>query len=401
MGSKRVNKEFLTDFAKLIEQSLVPRFSNDTVRPCTEEDFQEYRKTLMANLHSIQSMLDVFVQNEDQWTNETKTNLLKVLIVIGEQYSKNPWNTEEIETLSQILIPKICKIFNAENVTQILKDENLFLSAIMFLRAKLMKDSWKSFPAAVVCYKWLLKSVEHPLLKRHVSEVLPTALIIFDDYVQENQTLGLECINVIVQHCLQSRALRNLNYDQVILQALERMAHKVEPSMIILLYSCISNLLESMEYCKDSSNSFRWSKRDEISIVLLGNMELQSNPQDRYAYIISLKKLVARGSLAIWSERISRILGEYCEENTDVQVTDASLDFLEFLLTKYLPKGQNFYITMYASLLKLRYNLHLSPEKKLADKVEHCISMLNELCPSTSKEIMSNGRIASAMVCHV
>ncbi|NP_001135881.1 uncharacterized protein LOC100216454 [Nasonia vitripennis] len=398
MGTKKVNKEFLTDFAKLVEQTLVPRFSNDTVRPCAEEDFQEYRKILMRNLHSIESTLDAFVQNENQWTNETKANLLKVLIVIGEQHSKNPWNTDEIVMFSHKLIPKICKIFDTVNLTQILKDENIFISAIMFLRAKLMKDTWKSFPAAVVCYKWLLELVERPLLKRHVSEVLPTALIILDDYVQENQKLGLECINVIVQHCLQSRALKNLNYDQVVFQALERMAHKAEPSMIIPLYSCISNLLESMEYCEDSSNSFRWSKRDEISIILLSNMELQSNPQARHAYVSSLKKVVARGKFAVWSERISMILAEYCEENTDVQVTNASLDFLEFFLAKYQPKGQNFYITMYVSLLKLRYSLHWLTEEKLTEKVLHCINLLNELCPSMSEAVMSNSRIAAAMV---
>lgn len=41
---------------------------------------------------------------------------------------------------------------------------------------------------------------QKPTLYNHISDVLPTALIIIDDYVPENIVLGLECLYQIIQH---------------------------------------------------------------------------------------------------------------------------------------------------------------------------------------------------------
>jgi len=160
--------------------------------------------------------------------------------------------------ISKLLTLQLCQIFKCESISQILANDEIFLSVIMFIRPKLLKDTWKMFPASVVCYRWILGSVEKPLLKNHISEILPTALIILDDYVENNQKLGLECINIIIEHCENSKSLRNFNYGEVIFQALEKMTLKVESFLIIPLYTCISDLLNNIEYCDDSNNFFGW-----------------------------------------------------------------------------------------------------------------------------------------------
>lgn len=381
-----------------LKECLVPSFSQETVRPCSEDDFQEFKKTLTNNLKNVVSFLDNLIQNKNFCKVDEKNNISKVIVIIGEQHCKSVWNTSEQVEISKVLITKLCKIYNCERISQVLAYDELFLSILMFLRPKLLKDTWKMFPASVVCYRWILESVEKPLLKKYIPEILPTALIIFDDYVEENQKLGLECINMIIEHCEKSRSLKNLNYDEVIFQALEKMTHKVEPGMIIPLYSCISNLLENIEFCADSNNQFGWTKRDNILSILLDNMELQSNAVCRNAYAISLSKLLVHSNSGKWSNRISRILSEYCEDNMDFKITNTSLDLMITFLNIYQPKENNFYIIMYSSLLKLYYSL-ISKEEYHDDveKVKKCIHRLNELCPNLSEEILENDSIKSIL----
>lgn len=398
MGDKQINRQFWQDFDKIVAQTLVPRYSVE-VRPCERKDFEDFRKTLVANLQQIVTLSDVIEQNKNQQTTQIKKNLVKVIVIIGEQDCNRVWNTSEAVDVSKLLIPKICTIFGCDNITAILKNDNIFLSVLMFLRPKLLKDTWKCFPSAVICYKWLLQLIEKPLLKNHVPEVLPTALIISDDYVQENQLFGLECISIIIEHCQNSRSLKNFNYDKVIFQALERMAYKAEGNIIVPLYSCMSNLLENIEYNEGNSKAFGWTKRDDTLHILLGNMELQSSHQCQYAYAISLTKLLTHSSSGKWSDRFTSILSLYLEDDTDFKTINASLVLMKTFLSVYRPRGSNFYTTMYSDLLKLRSNLVSSAKdtKETVKNVDECISLLDSSCPNLSKEIMANDVIRSVL----
>lgn len=394
-GNKQINRDFWLKLDKAIEQVTVPQFSNNTVRPCAEEDFIDFKKTFPSNFDNVISLLDVLLQDKDQRTIGNKKKMVKVVAIIGEQNSEYVWNTSEIVEVSKTLKSLVCQFFEKNSISEIF-DDDIFLALIMYLRPKLLKDTWKSYPGAVVCYKWLLQLIEKPFLKQHVTEVLPTALIIFDDYVQENQALGLECISVIIDHCQKSRSLKNMNYDEVIFQALEKATLKVEPNMIIPLYTCIANLLENIRYCEDNKNTFGWSKQDDILANLLDHMELQSNLDSRYAYIVSLNKFFTHSGIGKWSERLTRILSEYCEDDTNLTNTSASLDLVKAFLSIYHPKGINFYTSMYCSLLKLQYNHKKSAgNREIVEKTDQCLSLLSELCPNLSKEIMENDVIKS------
>ncbi|XP_014217850.1 TELO2-interacting protein 2-like [Copidosoma floridanum] len=398
MDKKKIDVTFWDEFEKKVDCSLVPRFSQDTVRPCTEEDFQDYTFNLENNLRRIISMLDDLLQNEGQWTTKTKKHLTKVLVIVGEQHIKNAWNTSSCIELSNELISRLCRIFKHESVTEIIKDDDTFVSVLMFLRPRLLNDTWKFYPAAVICYKWLLECMKKPLLKRHVPEILPTALIIFDDYVAENQAFGLDCINIIIEHCQKSRCLRNLNHDEVIYQALEKMMYKVTPELIVPLYACISNLLENMELCNDSGNKFGWTKYDEVLIILLDNMELQSKFECRYAYAVSLKKFLKFSNSGKQIKRLARILSEYCENTIDLKTTDVALDLVKMLMSTYKPINVNFYSQVYSSLLKLCLELSLRKNvNDIHDKACECINLLNESCPHVSKEILDNDVIRSVV----
>lgn len=45
-----------------------------------------------------------------------------------------------------------------------------------------------------------LFSSQKPILLNNIGDVLPTALLILDDYYPDNVVIGLECIYYIIQH---------------------------------------------------------------------------------------------------------------------------------------------------------------------------------------------------------
>ncbi|XP_011497068.1 PREDICTED: TELO2-interacting protein 2-like, partial [Ceratosolen solmsi marchali] len=393
MKDKQLNEEFLYEFNKILMRSLVPHFSNQIIRPCIEEDFQDFKNIITDNLHRIVLLLDFIIQNEVQYSKRTTEYLIKVIVIIGEQHKKSAWNTYKIIELSELLIFRICKIFKSKNITEILKNNEIFIMIIKFLRPKLLKDTWKCFPAAVNCYKWLLELSEKPLLKSYIQDIVPTALIIVDDYVQENQMLALKCISIIIEHCQKSKILKNFNYDEVIFQALKKISYKVESIMMTSLYSCISSLISNIDCYEKKSTIFNWTKWDEILTILFDNMELQTNHQYQYAYITCLSKFLTYINLGKWSNRLIQILSEYCENNIDLIIINGTLECIKTFLLIYQPQGENFYIVMYSLLLKLRYKCALfqTNSKEIIIKVDQCILLISKLCPNLNKEIINSG----------
>ena len=389
MINNRESKDLLQKLDKIIIETLVPRFSNDTVRPCEEKDFSGYREKLENNLQNIDEYLDCLIEGKISHSE----NLFKIIIVIGEQCCQNPWNTEKSVNTTRRLIPKICQIYEHEKIEDIINNKEVLIQIIKFLRPKLLKNTWKSFPAAIVCYKWLLESIQVRTLSTFLSDVLPTALIIFDDYDEENKLIGLYCINKVTELCLNSRVLEECNYHQVIFDALMKETHKIQPNMIIFLYSCISNVLQIIEHSKEAHMSrFGWTKQDDVLRILLDNMELENDQNRRYAYITSLRIILNQSGLGKWSVRLSRVLSEYCEDERDLKTSEASIAVIKRFLNLYQPKDEKFYIAMYSSLLILRYKLdsNMNATKAFIKEVDDCISLLNKLSPSISEVIQKN-----------
>lgn len=140
----------------LMKRTHVPRQPVGIDRPCEDKDFRDYRCSLMDNLREIQSI----IQREILNLKPMKTIGLDLLLIIGEQSEKSPWNTEESLTISESLLSDVCQLFGVDNVSKILCNDDNMNTVLTMIRPKLLKDTWKTYPAAVTCYKWLLNQVE-------------------------------------------------------------------------------------------------------------------------------------------------------------------------------------------------------------------------------------------------
>lgn len=150
----------LTEF---VQRSLAPQVTVGATRPCEEKDFREYRPTVEANLKVIGSMLECVRPSLNRHLRLSDTEKLlgvNLLFLIGENSEQNIWNTKECVMLSEVLLAHFCSLYNYSDVSRVFLEDDTFVNLLCMLRPKLLKDTWKTYPAAVTCYKWILQKTE-------------------------------------------------------------------------------------------------------------------------------------------------------------------------------------------------------------------------------------------------
>ncbi|CAG5075954.1 Similar to TTI2: TELO2-interacting protein 2 (Homo sapiens) [Cotesia congregata] len=344
-----INK-IITNIENLINNCLVPQKLIGIDRPCDKNDFNDYSHTIDGNLIDLLAELNNLKNyNVDSRSLsiedvDVREILLKSVIIIGEQSEKNPWNNSSTLELANKLLIELCWFFAVDKFSDVFANndqDNRLRDILLLLRGKLLKSTWKTFPGSVCCYKWLLHQVEMPGLLKYLTEVLPTALIIYDDYVPENRIVGLICIRKILEH------------------------------------------------------SSLWTKRDDILATLLNNMELENNLELRHAYITSLPQLLTNIGCAKWCERLIRILSEYCGHHTDLKTLKATLQFAEIVLSMFHVRIPAHCLVLYTAFLKLHYDLTETPifDEEIIRSLERCIYLLYKVTPNIGSAIIRDDRM--------
>lgn len=151
----------------LVQKSYAPEKTVGASRPCEEKDFREYRQIVDRNLRNIRCMLQHIVTSRDQGnvqidlnTSAVRTFAINLLLLAGEHHEKNIWNTAESVSISKELLSGVFQLYRCQSISEFLTEQDNFTTVLLTLRHKLMKDTWKAYPAAVACYKWILYQVE-------------------------------------------------------------------------------------------------------------------------------------------------------------------------------------------------------------------------------------------------
>ncbi|KOX76113.1 hypothetical protein WN51_11828 [Melipona quadrifasciata] len=388
-------EDLWTGCIDLIQKSYVSEIAVGASRPCEEKDFKEYKQIIDQNLQNIKFMLQHIIHCRNEKAEKLKLDTLiiktftiNLLLLIGEQHEKNVWNTVESAFISKELQDELLGLYKYESVSQLLLEQDNFITVLLALRPKLLKDTWKIYPASV-----------KPVLYNHIGDVLPTALIIVDDYVPENVVLGLECLYQIIQHSHLKKGLIDTGYANVILHALENLSRQREAKYVILIYKCLANLLATVEHWNTMLNVFEWTKRDDILAVLLDNMEFEQNVELRHVYMLSLPQLLTNIGCAKWCERLTRILSEYCEHHTDLRTLKATLETAKTFLLMFHLRVAAHCVPLYTAFLKLHFDLTKTPvfDKEIIQNLEDCICLLYKVSPSVGYAVMNDDRMRSVI----
>ncbi|KAL6263760.1 hypothetical protein P5V15_003844 [Pogonomyrmex californicus] len=385
----------------LIQKSFAPQRTIGTERPCEEKDFKEYRLVVERNLRNVRSMLQ-YISNSCkekhlQLANATgmaRTFGMNLFLLIGEHNEKNIWNTAECVSISKELLANFCDLYVYQNISQFLSENNNLHNLLLMLRPKLLKNTWKTYPSAIACYKWILQEAEKPILFNYMEEVMATTLFMLDDYFPDNILIGLECIYQIIQHSYMKKEMVDIGYDRVIYKVLIPLTHQKEVRYIIPLYTCLASLLTTTEHW-DKSNVFEWTTRDTVLSNLLSDMELEQNIELRHAYMLSLPQLITNVGCAKWCERLIRILAEYCEHHTDLRTLKATLETAKKTLLYFPYRVAAHCDPLYVAFLKLHSDLTETPvfDPAIMQNLEDCICMLYHVSPNVGYIVFNDDRM--------
>ncbi|XP_011880571.1 PREDICTED: TELO2-interacting protein 2-like [Vollenhovia emeryi] len=390
----------------LIQRSLAPQRTVGSERPCEERDFREHRLVVERNLGNVRSMLQHISsscrEKRLQLNNAAgmaRTFGMNLLLLVGEHGERNVWNTAECVSIAKELLADFCDLYACQSASQFLSENENLRDLLLTLRPKLLKDTWKTYPSAVACYRWILQQAEKPVLFNYIGDVLPTALIILDDYFPDNVLIGLECIYQIIQHSHMKKGLIDSGYAQLIYHALKLLTHRKEVKYVIPLYSCMASLLATMEHWDNTINLFEWTTRDEVLAILIENMGLEQNIELRHVYMLSLPHLITNIGCAKWCGALVRILADYCENHTDLRTLKATLEMAKTFLLMFRLRVAAHCTPLYTIFLKLHFDLTVTPvfDRAIVQNLEDCISMLYQLSPNVGYTVIKDDRMRSVL----
>lgn len=157
--------KYLSEF---IQKTYVPQQTFALNRPCDEKDFDQYKNVIDKHLDGIKYLLQRILQynkHENFMTIENPSNIktigMHLILIIGEHSEKCIWNNVTTVAKAESILTDVCVLFNVSTLSQLFTiNDDIFNDILLLLRPKLLKDVWRTYPSAIVCYKWLLHQVE-------------------------------------------------------------------------------------------------------------------------------------------------------------------------------------------------------------------------------------------------
>ncbi|BES93045.1 Hypothetical protein NTJ_05854 [Nesidiocoris tenuis] len=257
----------------------------------------------------------------------------------------------------------------------------------VLLRSDLLLTSFKCHPASVICYAWILKRLTLPALADHLTEVLPTALILADDYETENIKMGLECLH----HIIENVAIAQLKYngsDEVILDVLKKCMFQTEAVVVEPQLQCYIALMGND--LTHSTTALARNNFDQPIKTVLSNMYMEQKLALRLVYASNLANLIEARGLGIVRHLtlIFKILHEYTLEPS---TTNKSLEALSKVVQVCWCRGKSVKESVTLILLKLCVELSRSKGKYEVDEVlrlaRSTASLLIQAYPELTDEL--------------
>ncbi|KAL0271805.1 UNVERIFIED_CONTAM: hypothetical protein PYX00_008790 [Menopon gallinae] len=407
-GSRSV---FYDSLKTALKSCLVLEFTQGNERPCQEEDFSDFRKENESNLFYLKLIFEDLIRCEyfkqhaphlKQIKNLSKDSyvpgiddeiLALIFIVCGENVVMSPWNTTCTVENAYDIIGMVLKLYKCKNMPEILVSRSLFKDILINLRPRLLPATWKHYPASVVCYQWIIKYVEQPHLSPFLHLVLPTALILVDDFVTDNRIIGISCLHHVIDNVTIAE-LKYYGHGDVIYNALESLLRSRESEIVKIALPCIICLVSKLE-TNFGEKEVKWSKFDDVLSIYLENMELEHLIILREIYIQNLPHLIKSSGLRIirWSRKLLKIFKEYLEvacNHSDVETMNYCLRGLEIYLQNSQPVMSLYSNFILFMLLKTLYSLlnmtESTIQKRNKELIIQCSSVIFDQFPLEEKE---------------
>ncbi|CAH1401907.1 unnamed protein product [Nezara viridula] len=377
---------FLT-IKKGIEELYVPKFESGFERPADLSDYESYISSCDKRFEELYSSCPNLVACPVVGNKLKQKCIASAIILCGEHSSSSLWTTDVSLELAKLILERLMKECGYTNIADALTSSNgiVFGYILNDLRPKLLKDSWKCFGAAVVCYSWVLKLVESPHLAEHLNNILPTALILVDDFVSENRTLGLKSLEHIINNVGRTQ-LCWFAQDEVVLKALEPLVFFKDENLIEPLILVLMSLLKK-KFPQIINSELQVNEFDPLINTILHNMMLEQRLKIRSAYVKMLPVIIrARGlGMLLHSIALLKVIDEYVLEPTSsVEGLEALKCFIEVCWPRIYAHFDHIFLLICKIYLGIEHNRYTD---FCVDKIlKEVIQTLQKLCPKKIEE---------------
>lgn len=143
----------------ILQSSTLPEQSFGFDQPYEVDMFKEYVTEVQSNISKSITILSSTDFEGFQNASLRKNTVINTVFLCGEHSENNIWTSTESINLSNLLLKELLNKCNCATLLDLLVQFNCE-SFISGLRFKLNKTSWKNYPAAVSCFKWILTSIK-------------------------------------------------------------------------------------------------------------------------------------------------------------------------------------------------------------------------------------------------
>ncbi|CAG0897293.1 unnamed protein product [Darwinula stevensoni] len=301
----------------------VPTMDDLLFRPEVQGDFDdtlhhhcaESMKVLQRALHMIGDQ-----DLDDRQKSALKRAIVRVIVLCAEHANKeNVWSGHNLIEGASALLNEALSVTGAKSASDLLVgksqlyERGIKKDCFVALRPKLLKDTWKKYPAAKMAYFWLLSQIKFPELSDLIDTVMPTALILLDDHIPANNILGIQAVQHVIDN-VSPTELRWHGRAEVIYAALKHELFAREPCIVSCLHPPLISILTILEGDpKKPMESRPGPKHDEVMIQVLYNMGIETQLNLRREYIKILLLYVQALGIGVlkWMNRILEVIEDY------------------------------------------------------------------------------------------
>ncbi|XP_057258480.1 TELO2-interacting protein 2 [Pezoporus wallicus] len=327
-----------------------------------------------------------------------------VYIFAATHIVERPWTNGRSRSVARELLESLVQAAGCGSVAEFLRgksedEEGRFAAVMGLLKQELTKDTWKRNPATKHVFSWTLPHVTRPWLSHYLERVLPPALLISDDYREDNKLLGVRCLHHIVLN-VPGADLCQFNRAQVVYHALYNHLYSREATLIQAVLLCLLDLLPVLERAQRQQKQGRPTAHcDEVLQLVLTHMEAEHRLALRRVYARALPAFVQSLGIQIARhlKRLERVILGYLEVS-DGPEEEARLGILETLqctIEHAWPRMPCRLPVLLKALLKMLWDVHTdqgsTPEPVKAALLQgatECLILLDHCSEGQVKDLL-------------
>lgn len=237
----------------------------------------EYEVRVNTLEAGITNLLKIVIENP---LDQSQSKVLSLIFVVyKELLTAGPWNPPQASDFAKNLNAEFEKV-NKTSIDKIIhknssyNTQEVFENCMEHLHSKLTADKFKKYPSFIKVYHSIISEIHEYDIKLKPLMTMPAALVLIDDYIEENKIAGLSCCKDILTY-LKFEDFNNSNYYEVLYTILKKNVYEKNLDAIRLIFDCFEKIINILP--NDNTSVSKNQKESELLSLAIDEMLMESN----------------------------------------------------------------------------------------------------------------------------